>query len=70
MTRSDIAIEARRIADAVYSRLRDGKLIKVDFDCIRCACAGFLTAGKHHPTPEQLEDLENLTLRKFVERCA
>lgn len=70
MNRLDIDIAASDIATSLHVAMRAGKFARVYFDSVKCAVAGYLAAGIDHADAHQIEDLENLSLRKFVERCA
>ena len=70
MDAADINYAARSIADALSVQAKNGHLARVDLDCIRCAIAGYLAGNACYPSPEQIEEFELVTLRKFVERCS
>lgn len=72
MTNTDITNAAKTIATSIHRDLLAGRLHDnaVTFDSIRCAVAGFNAGHGRRMTVRQIEDLENLTLRKFVEACS
>lgn len=69
MNHVDIQHAASDIATRIFREVRLGRLKRVDFDSIRCAVAGYLIGSSEIPTVRQIEELENLALRKFVEAC-
>lgn len=69
MDTGDISYAARSIADALHVQGRSGRITRVDIDCIRCAVAGYLVGNACYPSPQEIEDFENLAMRKFVEKC-
>jgi ribosomal protein L32E len=69
MSPSSIENAAVNIALRIRREIRAGRLALVDFN-IRCAVAGYLARGVDDVTVQNIEDLENLALRKFIEVCA
>lgn len=69
MTAADINLAAKEIASNLHTAGRQGRVTRVDIETIRAAVAGFAAAGAHFFTTEQRQQLEDLTLRKFVEAC-
>lgn len=66
----DISQTAKRIAASLHRDMRSRRLARVDFDSVRCAVSGYVVGADDLATVRQVEDLENQTLRKFVEACA
>ena len=60
---------ARKIAESLHRDIRAGRLVRVNFDYVRCAVAGYFVGLGELPTIRRVEDLENLALRRFVEKC-
>lgn len=73
MDSGDIHYAARDIAKRLHEEMKSGRITRVGFDSVRCAVAGYLVGRANGDgslaTKQQLEDLENLALRKFVEAC-
>ena len=69
MDQYDLTLAAKSIAEFLHSALRLGRIERVNIDTVRAAVAGYAAAGASFSNPNQRIDLEDLTLRKFVEAC-
>jgi hypothetical protein len=70
MNDGDVISVAKLIALRVHREVRANRLERVDYDCIKCAVAGWFAGSGAVASPEQNESLNEVTLRKFVEMCA
>lgn len=70
MDAHDINLAAKEIASNLLTAMKQTRVTHVDIEMIRAAVAGFAAAGTYFFTREQRQELEDLTLRKFVEACA
>lgn len=61
---------AKLIAMHLHRDMRAARLLRLDFDCIKCGVGCWLASSGAVASREQRESLDELTLRKLVEMCA
>lgn len=58
---------AKDVAQELVDELKKHRLTRVDIDCIRSACVGYLHGKQTKVPAEHFEVIVEATLRKFVE---
>lgn len=66
MTPGDIHYAVVDLTARLKKLVAEKRVARIDMDCIRFAVAGYLTHGLYRPDAPQVEEIENLLLRKLV----